>query len=151
MPVDEGNHQVNNSGQPLWGKLMMLLREEHVPPLSRREAARRAGFSVSTWSQGEQGYRQIAPGITVPNRMRTEHLAQAVLMLGGTPDQLRDAGRDDAAKFLERLRADRPRPSGQVAARAPDDARESGNALSLAGASNEQLIAELQRRLGAGY
>lgn len=112
----ERNRQVNAPDQPPWGKLLTRLREEHTPPLSMREAARRAGFSVSAWTQGEQGYRRITPDVIAPNRMSDDHLARGVLILGGTPDQLRAGGRPEAARLLERLLAAGPRPSDQLAA-----------------------------------
>lgn len=102
---------------PPWGRLITECREAQVPPLSMREAARRAGFSVATWTQIEQGYRKVTPVIVIPIRGTDEKLARMALVAGATPEQLAEAGRPEAAGMLEKLLAAAPDPLAQLAER----------------------------------
>lgn len=99
---------------PPEAKLITRLREGRVPPLSMREAARRAGFSAPTWMQNEQGYRKVAPGVTIPIRATAEKLARMALVVRAAPAQLREAGRDDAAGILQKLIDAGPDPAAQL-------------------------------------
>lgn len=101
---------------PPEAQLITRLREDMVPALSMREGARRAGFSVSTWMQNEQGYRKVTPGLVIPIRATAEKLARMALVVRATPDQLREAGRDDAAGILQKLIDAGPDPADQLEA-----------------------------------
>lgn len=79
-----------------------------------REAARRAGFSVATWTQNEQGYRKVARGLIIPIRATDEKLARMALVVGATPGQLGEAGRDEAAVILKKLIDAGPDPAAQM-------------------------------------
>lgn len=100
---------------PPEARLITRLREDQVPPLSMREAARRAGFSVATWTQNEQGYRKVTAALTIPIRATADKLARMGLVVGATPDQLREAGRGDAAAILQKLIDAGPDPKAQLA------------------------------------
>lgn len=95
---------------PPWGRLITDYREAQMPPLSMREGARRAGFSVATWTQIEQGYRKVAPAIVIPIRGTDDKLARMAQVAGVPPEKLAGAGRPDAAAMLERLLAAAPDP-----------------------------------------
>jgi len=100
---------------PPEAQLIARLRTEHVPPLSMREAARRAGFSVATWTQNEQGYRKVTPLLTIPIRATDDKLARMALIVGAKPAQLRDADRGEAARILQALIDAGPDPTAQLA------------------------------------
>lgn len=93
---------------PPEAKLIARLREAQIPALSMRGAAKRAGMSPALWTQNEQGHRKVAPGVTIPIRATPDKLASMALVVGAVPQQLRDAGREDAASILERLIAAGP-------------------------------------------
>lgn len=99
---------------PPEARLITELREAKVPLLSMREAARRAGFSVATWTQNEQGYRKVARGLIIPIRATDEKLARMALVVGATPGQLGEAGRDEAAVILKKLIDAGPDPAAQM-------------------------------------
>lgn len=84
------------------------------PAVSMREAARRAGISTATWVQAEQGYRKVTPAVTIPIRATADKLASMGLVVGATPAQLREAGRDDAAAILQKLIDAGPDPKSQM-------------------------------------
>src|ERR1700759_5159595 len=95
---------------PPEAQLIARLREEKVPVLSMREAARRAAqiapggkFSVALWTQNEQGSRKVGPGIRIPVRATDEKLAYMALVVGATPEQLETAGRSGSAVMLKKL------------------------------------------------
>jgi transcriptional regulator with XRE-family HTH domain len=94
--------------------LIAELREAIVPSLSMREAARRAGMSASLWTQYEQGYRKVTPAVTIPVTATADKLASMALVVGAAPDQLREAGRADAAATLRKLIEAGPDPSAQM-------------------------------------
>jgi transcriptional regulator with XRE-family HTH domain len=75
-------------------------REAAVPPLSRRQAAARAGISPSQWSDVERGSKRAGPGIVVPVLATADTLAKMARAIGVGADQLAAAGRDDAAVQL---------------------------------------------------
>lgn len=108
---------------PPEARLIERLRKDMVPPLSMREAARRAGFSVATWTQNEQGYRKVARTLTIPIHATDEKLARMAMVVGATPDQLRETGRDGAARMLEKLLEAAPDPHKQLA----EQIRQSGD------------------------
>ena len=88
---------------PPEARLIAGLRNAMVPPLSMREAARRAGFSVATWTQIEQGHRKVTAAVTIAVRGTDEKVARMALVAGAPPGQLAEAGRPEAARMLEKL------------------------------------------------
>lgn len=63
-----------------------------------------AKFSTSRWSQIETGYRS-AGDRRIPQSAPDGRLAQMAMIVGASPDQLREAGRSEAAEILlEKLR-----------------------------------------------
>lgn len=105
---------MTTSEPPPEARLITRLRQEQVPSLSMREAARRAGISAALWTQNEQGYRKVTPAVTIPIRATADKLAAMALVVGATPDQLREAGRDDAAGILAKLIDAGPDPAAQM-------------------------------------
>lgn len=86
--------------------------------LSGREAARRAGVSDTWWRNIVRGYQTVS-GTPVPVKGPAETVARMAQVIDLTPDQLRDAGREDAAEALERL-APPPASASQPSAYADD-------------------------------
>ena len=70
--------------------------------LSIREAAKRAGISYGRWRQIVTGYQNVSPGSFAPVHAPAKTLAKMARVVGVTPEQLTEAGRDDAAEFLRR-------------------------------------------------
>lgn len=93
---------------PPEARLIAELRSAAIPPLSMREAARRAGFSVATWTQIEQGHRKVTAAVTIAVRGTDEKVARMALTVGAAPGQLAAAGRPEAARILEKLIAAGP-------------------------------------------
>lgn len=96
--------------------LIRQLREDHVPRLSVRAAAKRAGISDTHWRNIERGHQQLKD-TTVEVRPNDETLAKMALAVGARPDQL-DAieGRQHAAEVLRRLLRDRVRGESDLGA-----------------------------------
>jgi len=80
--------------------LIRRWREAAVPPLSRRQAAARAGISASQWSDVERGSKRAGSGIVIPVLATAETLARMAAAVGIGPDELEEAGREDAADQL---------------------------------------------------
>lgn len=89
------------------GALLARLRHPPgAPRVSMRAAAKRAAIiSEGRWRQIENGYLSTG-GQRVPVVAPADTLASMVGCLGGTPEQLREVGRDDAADVLEGRIAD---------------------------------------------
>lgn len=90
----------------------VLIRERRlaiVPHLSMREAARRAGISSPWWRVLETGVRRVKKQ-DFPESANEETLARMAQVVGVTPEELRAAGRPDAAAILEKLLAVPPDP-----------------------------------------
>ena len=85
---------------PEAGLIHRRRREASGPPLSRRQAAARAGISPSQWSDVERGSKRAGPGIVIPVRATAETLAKMAAAVGVSADELTAAGRDDAAGQL---------------------------------------------------
>lgn len=83
---------------PPWGALISaaLAREG----ISARAGARRAGLSEGRWRQITSGYQVVSPGVYAQVRGPAGTLARMAAVVGVTPEQLRAAGRDDAAQVL---------------------------------------------------
>jgi transcriptional regulator with XRE-family HTH domain len=85
---------------PLWGALIAAaLRRAGI---SAREAARRADISEGRWRQISSGYQVVSPGVYARVRGPAATLAKMAAVAGVTADELRAAGRADAAEALLR-------------------------------------------------
>lgn len=84
------------------GELLRSLRKRRRRVITVREAATRAGLSPGRWSQIEKGAMTVG-GQEITVRAPADTLARMVLALGGTPDELTKAGREDAAEVLAEL------------------------------------------------
>ena len=84
--------------------------------LSSRQAAQWAGISPSRWTQIVNGY-QIVSGKRVPvTDAPADTIARMAEVVGVTADELRGAGRDDAAGVLTKLRLEfTPKKSARIA------------------------------------
>lgn len=91
---------------PPEAQLIKRRREEHIPHLSMREAARRAGISAPWWRMIETGIRRVS-GQDHPERGNADTIASMGLAVGVQPDELEAAGRPDAAATLRKLAAGR--------------------------------------------
>jgi hypothetical protein len=100
--------------QPPEMALIRRRREDRVPHLSMREAARRAGISSPWWRVLETGIRRVK-GQDFPETANAETLARMALVVGATEQELRDTGRADAAEKLAKLIAAGPDPVEQIA------------------------------------
>jgi Helix-turn-helix domain len=83
-----------------------LIRERRlalIPPLSARQAAKRAGFSPALWAKIEHGYDQVAKGIAIPYAGTADKIARAARVVGMTAAELEGCGRADAARALAAL------------------------------------------------
>ncbi|MGH3406552.1 MAG: hypothetical protein ACRDRJ_29225 [Streptosporangiaceae bacterium] len=84
---------------PPWGALITsALRRGGM---SARQAARRAGISEGRWRQISGGYQVVRPGVYASVRGPAKTLARMAAAAGVRPDELRAAGRADAAQALE--------------------------------------------------
>ena len=84
---------------PPWGALITsALRRGGM---SARQAARRAGISEGRWRQISGGYQVVRPGVYALVRGPAATLARMAAVAGVSPDELRAAGRADAAQALE--------------------------------------------------
>ena len=94
--------------------------------LSIREAAKRAGISYGRWRQIVMGYQNVSPGVYGAVHAPAKTLAKMAHVVGVTPLQLAEAGREDAAVWLVQLappepvapepEPGRPRPADDVEA-----------------------------------
>lgn len=91
------------SGQPAAPAEALLIqqrREAATSPISRRQAAAKAGISPSQWSDIERGQKRAGQGTVIPVRATAETLARMARTIGIAPDELAAAGRQDAADIL---------------------------------------------------
>jgi transcriptional regulator with XRE-family HTH domain len=86
--------------------LIRQRREAADPPMSRRQAAAKAGISASQWSDIERGHKQAGSGVTVPVQATAETLARMARVVGITADELAAAGREDATRVLDAIDQD---------------------------------------------
>lgn len=96
-----------HSELPPEAELIRQCREAAVPPMSRRQAAARAGISPSQWSDVERGHKKAGSGVVVPVQATAETLARMARAVGASADNLAAAGREDAARQLRDLDRDR--------------------------------------------
>jgi hypothetical protein len=121
---------VEEHAAPPEAVLIERLRLAHSPKLSVTKAAKLADISEGRWRQIAKGYQQASTSTRVPVRAPADTLARMAEVVGATPDQLREAGREDAAKRLE---------ESQLAdAQIPPDVR--GGNLGLRGAMRRSEI-----------
>jgi lambda repressor-like predicted transcriptional regulator len=84
---------------PPWGALITsALRRGGM---SARQAARRAGLSEGRWRQISGGYQVVRPGVYASVRGPAGTLARMAAVAGVSADELRAAGRSDAALAME--------------------------------------------------
>lgn len=89
---------------PPEGALIAQALENLRPKLSVRAAAPRAGIGEARWRQIVKGYTTVS-GTNVPVHGPAETVARMAQVVGVTPEQLAEAGREDAAEELRRLPA----------------------------------------------
>lgn len=82
-------------------------RKAKMPRLSRTQAALRAGMSETRWRQLETGSILIR-GRRYPETAPDDTLARMAWVVGASPAELREAGRDGAAADLETILASPP-------------------------------------------
>lgn len=78
----------------------MIERAAAARGMSARAAAKEASLSDARWRQIVNGYASVGAGQTVPVEGPAETIARMAMAVGVTPDQLRQAGRTDAADLL---------------------------------------------------
>ncbi|MBC9729888.1 helix-turn-helix transcriptional regulator [Streptomyces sp. TRM68367] len=78
------------------------------------QAAEQAGIGRSRWNQIVAGYQRVG-GTAVEVKAPPETLARMALVVGVTPAQLRDAGREKAAVALEEFSQTMAAPAPRVA------------------------------------
>lgn len=88
------------------GRLIGIAQKR--PRLSNREAAGRAGMSEGHWRAIVSGSRSMGKDLWMPVKAPPETLARMAQVVGVTPEQLAEAGREDAAEALRAL----PPPEG---------------------------------------
>jgi hypothetical protein len=81
------------------GKLIDSARAARTPKLSGNKAAALAGMSPARWRQIVNG-ETIAEGVTVAVKGPAETIARMARVVGVSVEQLRQAGRADAADAL---------------------------------------------------
>lgn len=118
--------------------LIATKRDGAVPRLSMREAARLAGISATRWRQLETGIFS-ARGTDYPERAPAETLARMAQAVGATPEELRTAGRDDAAVILVKILAVEP----DAARNRSDAARMVDSISGLTGRQRDALVARI--------
>lgn len=84
--------------QPAEGKLIQ--EAMRIRGLSARKAAKDAGMSDARWRQIVNGYASAGAGQTVAVRAPDDTLARMARVVGVTPQQLTQVGRDSAAETL---------------------------------------------------
>lgn len=60
-------------------------------------------MSEGRWRQIAQGYQTVSAGVQIPVRGPADTIARMAQVAGVSPDELDDAGRDDAAAELRTL------------------------------------------------
>ena len=133
--------------QPPEARLLELAREREG--LSVREAADRAGASISLWRQYEAGYATPAAGVQVPKTAPAATFARMALAVRLTAEVLESRGvRPDAVSLMRdisNLDTHRPAEPGQSLAATIPDAHVS---VSIVRPGDKLLIA-VNRRITA--
>lgn len=112
---------------------LLIERARNRALLSIREAAKKAGVSEGRWRQVEKGYQAIGNGLHRASRARTRTLVQMAQVVRVTSDELRAAGRSDAADMLREL------TEGEDAAKRLDELDRRINRLKANPKAREQL------------
>ena len=116
--------------------------------LSIREAAKRAGISYGRWRQIVMGYQNISPGVYGAVHAPATTVAKMAKVVGVTPSQLTEAGRDDAAEFLAGLTQPEPAiPEPQAVTPDPGDDVTTAVVAALFGPAERRIWAQVRRRL----
>ena len=93
----------------LEGDLIRRARDRAVPKLSIRRAAARIGISPEHWGNIERGHKSAGATETPrPLSPSASMLAKMAGVVGVTPGELAEAGRQDAARELEEMQRRRP-------------------------------------------
>lgn len=106
--------------------------------LSQRQAAARAAMSEGHWRAIVSGYRTVNAGVYTPVRGPAETVARMAHVVGVTPEQLIEVGRQDAAEELRVL------PPGGEAAPEPTVA-ELAAELAEVKRANAEMAARIDR------
>lgn len=114
--------------------------------ISGRQAAADAGMSDARWRQITKGYQSVQ-GNHSPVRAPAETLARMALVVDVTPDQLREAGREDAANELVQLLERRTREQqSRTGAYAPPIDAVTAIMAALSPEEQEEVIRRLRGR-----
>ncbi|GAA0632543.1 hypothetical protein GCM10010174_62020 [Kutzneria viridogrisea] len=84
-----------------WRQLLAAARD--AQGLSWHAAADLAGINSGTWQANETGYWTVEGRRVEAKGGRPATIARMALVVGVSPDQLREAGRPDAATALEQM------------------------------------------------
>lgn len=113
--------------RPAEAELLDEALKRKRPKLSARRAASAAGISEGWWRQITKGVQTRGTG-SIPVVAPAETIARMALAVGVSEDELKEAGRHDAAEVLPAI-------------------REQQTAVDLTAVSNEELAAEFLRRM----
>lgn len=78
-------------------------RKRHIPRLSQRAAAEKAGLSPTRWRDIESGWHWVRKGEAETSSIPPATTAVAAYAVGATPAELREAGCHEAASELQHL------------------------------------------------
>ena len=106
MPSRSGQRPADDAPPEAW--LIWQARNARIPVPSRRQCARLAGISPQTWSNVERGEKAMGAGVRMQWRGEAATVAQMAAVAGVTAEQLRGAGRGDAADILDLLLRAKP-------------------------------------------
>lgn len=115
-------------------RLIAYARQNHVPPLSIRAAAKKAGISESRWRQIEKGYSAISANRFTEAVAPDLTLASMAMAVGLDGDDLRGVDRGGAARIID-------------AQREATSAEAVGERVSLSQFTDDELLLELRARL----
>ena len=87
--------------QPAEGKLIAEALAHSG--MSIRKAAKRAGISYGRWRQITTGYQNVSPGSYAAVHAPALTVAKMAYAVGVNPDDLHNAGREDAATELREM------------------------------------------------
>ena len=79
---------------------VLIRRLRGLPHQSMKQAARKAGISDTRWRDIENGYKFVLGQRVEVRNAPAPIVAKMGRAVGATPQQFRDAGRDDAAAEL---------------------------------------------------
>ncbi|MEW2631581.1 hypothetical protein AB0903_07970 [Streptomyces sp. NPDC048389] len=111
--------------------------------MSARKAASQAGLSDARWRQIVSGYQSVS-GAFVPVRAPAETLARMAQVVGVSAEELTEAGREDAAQELAKMR----KPSAATSSYASDPTIDA--IATLLATLPPEAQDEVLRRIGRG-